>query len=392
MWQDIKNIYHLLVAVLANIIFDFPGKKLKVIGVTGTDGKTTTVYLIYHILNFSGFSASMVSSIAATIKDKEYDTGFHVTTPSPLALQKFLREAKKQGTDYFVLEVTSHALDQNRVWGIPFMIGVVTNITSEHLDYHKTYEEYLKTKKRLLRIAQTAVVNRDDQSYAYLSDLEKEKGSKNWVPYGIYKNSINLTNLPGDFNKYNASAAIEVCKLLGIEESKIAKAIKSFELPLGRLDYIYSKEFKVMIDFAHTPNAFLKLLSFLRPLVQGRIIHVFGSAGERDKSKRPVMGKIASDFANIIVLTAEDPRRESVDKIIAGIESGIKNPVVQILKIPDRKKAISRAIEIAKLGDLVLLTGKAHEKSMNYGHGEEPWDEYEEVQKSLVLRGESEAA
>ena len=387
MWQDIKNIYHLIIAVLANIIFSFPSKKLKVIGVTGTDGKTTTVYLIYHILSASGFNVSMVSSISAIIKDKEYDTGFHVTTPSSFALQSFLRKAKREGSEYFVLETTSHALDQNRVWGIPFKVGVVTNITSEHLDYHKTYEEYLETKKKLLRIAQTAVVNRDDQSYAYLSDLEKEKGSKNWITYGVYKNSIDLTNLPGDFNKYNASAAIAACKLLGASESQINKAIESFKLPLGRLDYVYSKDFKVIIDFAHTPNAFFKILSFLRPLVEGIIIHVFGAAGERDKSKRPTMGKIASDFANIIILTAEDSRRESVEKIINEIEGGIKNPASKIYKFPNRRKAIKKAINMAEEGDLILITGKAHEKSINLGHGEEPWDEYEAVNDALSGRG-----
>lgn len=391
MWQRIKNIYHLFIAVSSNVIFGFPGKKLKVIGVTGTDGKTTTVYLIDHILETAGYKAAMVSSIGARINRKEFDTGFHVTTPSSFSLQKFLKKAKKAGTEYFVLETTSHALDQNRVWGIPFKIGVVTNVTSEHLDYHKTYEDYLKTKKKLLKLAEIAVVNRDDSSFTYFSDLKKEKKGK-WTEYGKLKKSVSASSLPGEFNRYNASAAITVCKLLGVEESSIKEALKSFELPIGRLDFVYSKDFKVMIDFAHTPNAFEKLLSFLRPLTDGRIIHVFGSAGERDKTKRKTMGGISSNFSNIIILTSEDSRRENPEKIIEEIESGIKNPVTKLYKIPDRKKAIKKAIQIAKTGDLVLLTGKAHEKSMNMGHGEEPWDEYEEVQKNLVKIGEKEAA
>lgn len=392
MWQKVKNIYHLLIAILANLIFGFPAKKLKVIGVTGTDGKTTTVYLIDHILETAHFKTSMVSSIGARINRKEFDTGFHVTTPSSMSLQKFLRKAKKEHTEYFVLETTSHALDQNRVWGIPFKIGVVTNVTSEHLDYHKTYEDYLRAKKKLVKLAEFAVVNKDDASYALLSDLRKEKEKGKWVSYGKPKKFFDTSSLPGEFNKYNASAAIEVCRILGVEDKVIRRAIESFELPLGRLDYVYSKDFKIMIDFAHTPNAFEKLLSFLRPLIEGRIIHVFGSAGERDKSKRGPMGEISSNFSNIIILTSEDPRRESPNKIIKEIQAGIKNPVTEIFKIPDRRRAIKKAIEIVRPGDLVLLTGKAHEKSMNNGRGEEPWDEYEEVQKALVLKGEGESA
>jgi UDP-N-acetylmuramoyl-L-alanyl-D-glutamate--2,6-diaminopimelate ligase len=391
MWQKIKNIYHLLVAVFANIIFGFPGKKLKVIGVTGTDGKTTTVYLIDHILETAGFKVSMVSSIGARINRKEFDTGFHVTTPSSFSLQRFFKKALNESSEYFVLETTSHALDQNRVWGIPFKIGVVTNVTSEHLDYHKTYEEYLKTKKKLIEIAEFAVVNKDDISYTYFSDLEKKKGNGKWIAYGKPEKKFQSSSLPGEFNKYNASAAIEVARILKIPEKIIKKAIDSFELPLGRLDYVYSKDYKVMIDFAHTSNAFEKLLSFLRPLVEGRIIHIFGSAGERDKSKRKDMGEISSNYANIIILTSEDPRREDPNKIIDEIRSGIKNPVTQILEIPDRRKAIKKAINMAKTGDLVLFTGKAHEKSMNYGRGEEPWDEYEEVQKVLVSKGEADS-
>lgn len=388
MLQKIKNIYHLFLAILANVLYGWPSKKLKVIGVTGTDGKTTTVYLIYHLLKSAGFKVAMVSSIGATVNDKMYDTGFHVTTPSSFSLQKFFKEAKKQNVDYFVLEVTSHALDQNRAWGVPFKVGVLTNITNEHLDYHKTYEEYLKTKRKLLKMAQTAVVNKDDGSYTYLADLEKEKGSKNWITYGMPQNlKFALEKLSSTFNKYNALAAVAVCELLKIKDADIKKGIESFVLPPGRMDFVYAKDFKIMIDFAHTPNAFLQLLSFLRPLTGGRIIHVFSCAGERDKTKRPEMGKISSDFANIIILTSEDPRRESVEKINNEIMGGIKNPVTQILKIADRQKAIDRAIGMAKAEDLVLLTGKAHEKSINLGHGEEQWDEYEAVKKALEKKG-----
>lgn len=375
MWQDIKNIYHLCVAILANIIYGFPGRKLKIIGVTGTDGKTTTVHLIYHILKNSNKKVSMLSSIEVLINGKSFDTGFHVTTPSSISLQRFLKKAKDSGSQYFVLEVTSHALDQNRVWGIPFYAGVLTNITSEHLDYHETYDEYLKTKVRLLTSAKKAVINARDKSYQKVSELLKSD-KRDYIAYESY----------GDFNEQNFTAAKTVCNLLGVSENKIKNSIKTFSLPKGRLDYVYNKKFSVVIDFAHTPNAFEQVLSYLRKKVKGKIIHVFGAAGERDHLKRPEMGKASEAYSDKIVLTSEDPRSEDPEKINEQIRSGIKN-LDKVHSIVDREEAIGFAIKNAKKGDLVLATGKAHEKSMNLGHGEEPWDEYEAVKKALEKRG-----
>ncbi len=384
MWQDLKNIYHLLVASLANIYYGFPSRKFIVIGVTGTDGKTTTTSLIYHMLRTAGKKALMISSVGAIINGKEYDVGFHVTTPSSFALQKFLKQASDAGLKYLVLETTSHALDQYRVFGIHFNVGVLTNITHEHLDYHKTYGEYVNTKLKLLVASDTAIVNRDDGSYAFVSKVSKLK------TYGLKKDAdINPYNFPftttlfGEFNKYNVLAAVSVCKALGIENNKIRNGIKSFKPPKGREDIVYKNSFSVMIDFAHTPNAFEVVLRDLRRAnVKARIIHVFGSAGARDATKRPLMGQASAKYADIVILTAEDPRREPIEKIVNEIESGIKNKK-KVLKIYDRKKAIFEAIKIAKKGDLVLITGKSHEKSMNYGHGEEPWDEYETVRSAL---------
>ena len=396
MWQGIKNIYHLGIAILANIFYDFPSRKLRVIGVTGTDGKTTTVSLIYHILNSAGLKTSMVTSIGAVISGKKYDIGFHVTTPSSFAIQKFFKKALDTGSKFLVLETTSHALDQYRVFGIEFEIGVLTNVTHEHLDYHKTYENYLKTKVELLKMSKKAIVNRDDESFHQISNF-KFLISK-LVTYGIKKNAdINpenfkfRTDLIGEFNKYNILAAIAACKQLGISDNDIKTGIESFVPPLGREEVVYKKDFTVMIDFAHTPNAFEQILSAIKPSIKGRLIHVFGSAGQRDASKRPLMGKASSKYSDIIILTSEDPRSESVDKIMDGIASGIENSQseyrnskqIQILKIPNRKKAIEAAIRMAEKGDFVIMTGKSHEKSMNYGHGEIPWDEYEVVRRAI---------
>ncbi|EKD85941.1 MAG: UDP-N-acetylmuramoylalanyl-D-glutamate-2,6-diaminopimelate ligase [uncultured bacterium] len=394
MFQKVKNIYHLINAILVNIIFFFPGRKMFVIGVTGTDGKTTTANLIYHILRENRISSSMLTSIGANVGDKKYETGFHVTTPTPFYLQSILKKAVRAKSKYFVMEVTSHALDQHRDWGVPFKIGVLTNITSEHLDYHKTYDNYLKTKEKLLIKADVAIVNRDDGSYTMLSDAKNTKSSKNWITYGMSETAdVNPANfkiesrvLLGDFSKLNALAAVSCARLLGITDAQIKDAIKTFRMPLGRLDFVYDGKFAVVIDFAHTPNAFEQLLSALRQEIKGRLIHVFGSAGERDHAKRPFMGETSSKYSDILILTAEDPRSEDVNKIIEEIHGGIKKKDAKVFTMPDRREAINAAIEMAGEGDLVLITGKSHEKTMNFGKEELPWDEYAVIKNALDTR------
>jgi len=394
MWQGIKNIYHLAVAVLANLVYFFPSRGMKVIAVTGTDGKTTTVNLIYHILKSSGAKVSMISSINAVIEGKAYDTEFHRTTPTSFSLQGFFRKARNKKSEYFVLEVTSHAIDQHRIAGIPITVGVLTNVTNEHLDYHKTYDSYLKTKSKLLKKAKICIANSDDSSYAFLADVKSQKAQENWITYGLSESSdynkdtfdIKQTNLLGEFNEYNVLASVAACKALGLKEEVIKKAIKNFHLPIGRADYVYQEDFSVMIDFAHTSNASEQILKAVRPTVKGSLIHVFGSAGERDALKRPFLGEVSSQYCDIIILTAEDPRTEDVNKIIAEIEVGIKKDKCEVIRIPDRKEAIQAAIQMAKKDDLVLITGKSQEGSMNYGQGEEPWDEYEMVKEALDAR------
>jgi len=397
MWQEIKNIYHLGIAILANLFYGFPSRKLRVVGVTGTDGKTTTTSLIYRILNTAGLNASMVTSVGAVIDGKKYDVGFHVTTPSPFAVQRFIKKAVDSGSKFLVLETTSHALDQYRVFGTRFEIGVLTNVTHEHLDYHKTYENYVKTKAKLLKMSKIAIVNKDDESYALLNSKFRIQNSK-LRTYGMREDAdINpqafpfKTNLIGEFNKYNILAAISVCKALGIPEDAIRKGIENFVAPFGREEIIYNKDFTVMIDFAHTPNAFDQILKSVRPMVKGKLIHVFGSAGLRDISKRPIMGKISSQYSDVIILTSEDPRSEKISKIMNDIFSGIQNSkfkIQNLLRIEDRQKAIETAIKMAKKGDFVIMTGKSHEKSMNYGHGEVPWDEFASAKDALKKRYE----
>ncbi len=412
MWQWIKNQYHLATALLANIYYRFPSRKLVVIGVTGTDGKTTTVSLIYHILKTSKKKASMISSVGAIIGGKEYDVGFHVTNPASWPLQGFIKKAS-QVSDYLVLEVTSHGLDQFRVYGIEFTIGVITNVTHEHLDYHKTYENYVKTKAKLLKMSEVAIVNNDDESYKLIrakfpSARAQDEGkvlasrrsgqSSKFIAYGMSENAdVNpkvfpfKTKLIGAFNTYNCLAAIAVCRQLGISDADIRKGLETFEAPIGREEVVYKNDFTVMVDFAHTPNSFEQVLSALRPLVKKRIIHVFGSAGLRDFTKRPKMGSISAKYADVVILTSEDPRTETIESIMKDIQSGIADAEKRkkegtLLILPDRQEAITTAVSMAQKGDLVITTGKAHEKSMNYGRGEEPWDEFEAVKKALKMR------
>ncbi|HET9946671.1 MAG TPA: UDP-N-acetylmuramoyl-L-alanyl-D-glutamate--2,6-diaminopimelate ligase, partial [Patescibacteria group bacterium] len=377
------------IAFLANLYYQFPSKNLTVIGVTGTDGKTTTTNLIYHILHTAGLPVSMVSTVGAVIHGQHSDTGFHVTTPSSFAVQKFMkRSLSGNEKQYMVLEVTSHSLDQQRVWGIPFEIGVLTNITHEHLDYHKTYENYVKTKAKLLQKAKVAIINIDDISYPLLSSLI----SKKIITYGIKKKADVMpktlpytSSMEGGFQQYNELAAISVAMELGISDKIIKKALSTFALPKGRLEVVYDKDFTIIVDFAHTPNAFAQLLPVLKKQAKGRLIHVFGSAGQRDASKRPEMGRVSSEFADVSIVTAEDPRKEKIKDIAAAILSGMKKKN-EVLVIEDRKQAIKKAISLAKKGDIVVLTGKGHEKSMNYGKGEIAWDEFLVVKEAIKKR------
>lgn len=384
--QEIKNIYHLLQAILANICYGFPSRRLKVIGVTGTDGKTTTTHLIYHLLRTAGKKVSMVSSVYAKIGEKEFDTGFHVTTPDVFPLQKLLSDSVKNGDEYFVLETTSHALYQNRVFGIKYELGVLTNVTHEHLDMHRTPEEYTKIKLGLLKRAKYAVANEDDESYkklkAQISNLKSKLftyGSKN---FNILKD---FEELP-EFNKYNYLAAFIACKVLGIDKEKILNVMKTFQLPRGRYEVIATKPITAIIDFAHTPNGIYEILKEVkkRYVKKGsKLIHVFGSAGKRDKTKRPAMGEASGAYADFVILTEEDYRDENPIKICNEIAKGIKKKGTPYSIVIDRAEAVKKAIQIAKKGDVVIATGKGHEKTLCRGNKEYEWDEKEVLMEAL---------
>lgn len=404
MLQTAKNVSHFLIGSLSTFYFRFPARHLTIIGVTGTDGKTTTTHLIHHILKTAGKKAAMISSVYAEIGGKRYDTGFHVTTPDPADIQRYLRQAVDAGEKYFVLETTSHALAQNRVSGIDFTVAVVTNITHEHLDYHKTYREYLQTKEKLLKRAKIAIVNKDDTSFTHFGTWSNRQ-----ITYAVRKTADFTphtfpftSSLPGEYNRYNCLAAIAVCSALGIKKHIIRNALATFRGVKGRLEKVSNKAGRILIiDFAHTPNALEQILTTVRKMTRKKIIVIFGCAGLRDRTKRPLMGGIAAKRADYIILTAEDPRTEDVRDIIDQIASGCMKEKAQeadkrdkkihllggktyFWRIPDRQEAVNFAIRrLSKKGDLVLLCGKSHEQSMCYGTTEYPWDEKKAVEKAL---------
>ena len=399
--------YHLPKAILASWIYGNPGRDLEIIGVTGTDGKTTTSTMIYHILKTAGKKVALISTVDAKVGRKNIKTGFHVTSPNPFALQALLRRMRSQKIRYVVLEVTSHGLDQFRIYPIKPKIAVLTNITHEHLDYHHTFKAYQTAKLKLFKSAQHAVINKDLKVFNYINaqlpkvlfstySLQAESQIKpEQVEYLADKTTFKLGNttymlpLTGEYNLYNALAALSTALLLDIGPSDIKRALASFKGVKGRLEEVENNRgIHAYVDFAHNPNALESVLTNLRSKLEGKqkLIVIFGAAGLRDASKRPLMGRVAADLADLIVLTSEDPRVERAEDIAKDIIKGIppkkrKNVTVEI----DRTKAIDLAInQLAQRGDWVVACGKGHEESMNMdGFTETPWSDHEAMQSAL---------
>lgn len=362
----INYCWHLPKAILANILYGFPGRELKAVGVTGTDGKTTTVNMIYQILKDAKRKVSMVSTINSP--------GLHVTSPDPFTVQKLLREAVQKGSEYIILEVTSHAIDQFRFWGIKFDVGVITNITHEHLDYHKSFKNYVNVKLKLLKMARIAVANQNLNIPNALTFNKKLK--------------LKL-KIPGDYNMENALAAMAVANVLGVDQQIARKSIENFQGLPGRMEEVKnSRGIKIIIDFAHTPNGLENVLTTLKSQTKGRLISLIGCEGKRDISKRRMMGEIAQKIADEVIVTAVDPRGqlEAINRqIIKGAKKNGAKEGQNLFVIDDRKSAIEFAIRhLAKKGDLVGIFGKGHERSMNLdGKREIPWSDKETVWEIL---------
>lgn len=397
--QALKNLYHLAQAVSANIRYGFPSRKLKIIGVTGTDGKTTTTQLIVRIFEEAGYKVAMASTINFKIGAKEWVNSSKYTTMAAFSTQKFLRQAADEGCEYAVLETGSHALDQYRVWGIRYAVAVVTNITREHLDYHKTMEAYRKAKKRLFDQADSAVVNLDMENpdeFLRGDHVQKITYSTQDALAQIAARDIELRldgstfkvgdrlfelSLPGAFNIENALAAIGAGVSQGIGLETMAEALKKVTGVPGRMEKVPNERgLEILIDYAVTPNALEKLYSLvseMKPKGTSKVIAVLGACGDRDRGKRPIMGKIVSEHADVVILTNEDPYYEDPERILDEIAQGIvgRNENQDYFRIMDRREAIGKALKLAQEGDIVVITGKGAEESMAIAQKRIPWND-----------------
>ena len=414
-YLQVKNSREAL-AHLTAAWYGFPARRLIVIGVTGTDGKTTTVNLIHQILLAAGINAGLISTVNAVIGTQTLDTGFHVTTPEAVDVQRYLAQMIEEGITHVVLEATSHGLAQRRVAACEFDMAVITNITHEHLDYHGDYQEYLDAKAELFRLLEiskeknipykkVAILNEDDISYPALNEIVGKTGVK-MVDYGIndtadyqahkiQQTSAGLTftvetagykvdfqsSLMGDYNVSNCLAALTLCiEGLDIDWQDAVKGIKNLKGIPGRMEYLdLGQKFSVIVDFAHTPNALSRALTASRELTSKKVITVFGSAGLRDKEKRKLMAEISAELADITILTAEDPRTESLDGILQEMAEGMisKGGIEgeNFWRVRDRGGAIRFALELANPEDVVIVCGKGHEQSMCFEETEYPWDD-----------------
>lgn len=430
MVQESKNILiHLPKSLFYNLKYGFPSKKLTLIGITGTDGKTTTCTLINEILKQSGLKTGLISTIGAKIGDKEINTGFHTTTPDPSLLQKIFADMVKAGVTHVVCEVTSHALDQYRFGGCEFEVSGITNISHEHLDYHKNMASYIKAKAKIFSISKNAVLNKDDQSFEIYknqikipfktfsikknSDYQAQKIKLNKDLLSFHVNGQKFTTDSNyEYQVYNILLAIAICYKLGIKSEIIQQVIKHFPETKGRREEIQNDfKFKTIIDFAHTPSALESSISSLKKTNKGNIIVIFGATGGRDKSKRPMMGEIVSRLANIALITSDDTRNEKIESINKQIISGIdpkkselidyqeiknKKQVQKVLElskkkfiyfnIPSRQDAFNLAIKLAQPEDVVITCGKGHEITILHGHTEYPWSEAEAFRTAFRLR------
>ena len=393
--------YHYAQSVVSGLVYKFPGRKLHVIGVTGTNGKSTTCFMIWQMLNHSGRKAGLMTTIAWGV-DKIKPELNHMTTSDSFTLNRRIREIADSGAEYLVLEITSHALAEFRILNIPIEIAVFTNLTHEHLDYHKTIAKYRAAKGKLIKKADFSILNADDSSCGYY-----QKIAKDYTTYGIKKGrnraeNIKLspsgvkyslgdikitTNLPGEFNVYNSLAAALVGQKLGLTNQEISSGIKSLESVEGRMTIIdEGQPFKVIVDYAHAPDALEKVFSSLGNH-RGRIISVHGGAGRRDPSTRPIRGEILAKYSDIVIITEDDSRDEDPNLIAAGfIEGATKagKTLDQNLFIElNREKAIKQALDLAKKDDVILILGKGHEKTILRADGPHPFEDIKVAQKIL---------
>jgi UDP-N-acetylmuramoyl-L-alanyl-D-glutamate--2,6-diaminopimelate ligase len=405
---------HLAEAMLLNILNGFPARGLKVIGVTGTNGKTTTSFLVHRMLHEAGYKVGLMTTVGYGAGADITPQIHHMTNVSVPELMKRLKWMKAQGVEWLVLETTSHGLAQHRVWGVPYSIAAMTNVTHDHLTYHRTFERYRDAKRLMFKMAnhnkrglRTGVINADDPSAElFASDIASP------ILYGIDKGDIRAQDIqlaadgvsyrttiagenyhihcqiPGSFNVSNSLAAACVGHAAGLSKAQIETGIAALEGVEGRMTTIAAgQDFTVIVDYAHTPDSFEKLFKDMKPVVKGKLIVLFGSLGQGDKDKRPLQGQLAGQYADEVIICEEDDRQEDgqaiLDEIAAGAEAVGKVRDKDLFLVHDRPEAINFAVRRAVKGDTVLLLGKGHEKTIEHADGEHPWDEAGTARKAL---------
>ncbi len=408
---------HKIRGVAAAYWYGFPARKMIIIGVTGTKGKTTTSTLIAKIIEAAGYKVGLLTTVAFKIGDKEWPNETNMGTLPPFQLQKLIKEMAEAGCQYAVIETTSHSLAQSRTYGIDYQVAVFTNLSHDHLDYHKTFDEYREAKgKMFARHPALSVVNMDDKAAQYFVAFPAEQKLR----YGLEKKAdvtakkimydatatssqftlitpkgetTIRTTLPGRFNVYNIMAAASAAVGLGIGLPTIRTAIEQLASVPGRMERVDAGQpFTVIVDYAHTPDSFEKIYETLRPATRGKIIHVFGATGDRDRTKRPIMGAIAGRNADIIIVTDEEPYTEDPIKIIDEVAKGVPRGVSKdhhivegqnFFKIIDRREAIAKAVSLAKKGDVVLITGMGALTQRTVGTKHLPWKDQAVAREEL---------
>ncbi len=414
--NPLRLLYHKVLAVTAAVYYGFPAKKLNVIAVTGTKGKTTTTNLIAGILTEAGYKVGMTSTINFQVGDSRWSNLTKITTLGPFFLQKILRKMVNEGCSHAVLEVSSHAINQNRVWGINIDTAVLTNVGEDHLEYHGGFQNYLRTKgllfERLNRadrkpgIYKNAVLNKDDSNFLYFDQfLVDRKYTYGMSGSTVYATNLQLTpagsvftlnvpnnkieiqlKLPGKFNVYNALAAATVALACNINLALIKTALEKASAIPGRFETIdCGQKFTIVVDYAHTTDSLEKLLSLYKDLTKGKVYVVFGATGGgRDKAKRPKMGAVADKFADYVIVTDDDPYEESEWGIIEQVAKGVKRvDGDRFWKIPSRLEAIKLALSLACEGDTVVIAGKGSEEIQMINGHRIPWDDRKIVREIL---------
>ncbi|MDH4358449.1 MAG: UDP-N-acetylmuramoyl-L-alanyl-D-glutamate--2,6-diaminopimelate ligase [Candidatus Berkelbacteria bacterium] len=409
---------HKLRGALAFYLYGMPSRRMRIIGVTGTNGKTTTCHLIAKILEEADQKVGMATTTTFKVDTKEWKNTTNMTSISPFGLQRLLRKMVNTGCNYAVVETTSHAISQYRNWGIKYYVAVLTNITHDHLDYHGSFDGYVETKARIFKTKpRVTVINLDDPSaekfvhfpcgqiltYSQTkrADVTARKilpspdGSIFTLVLPTVQNTISL-KLPGGFNISNALAAAAACYGLGIGADVIKRGLEKLSQVPGRMEMVKTGQgFTVIVDYAHTPDALEKVYSTLRQATRGRMIAVLGACGDRDKTKRPIMGAIAGHFSDIVVVTDEEPYAENPDEIIEQVAKGVpkgtkKRSMVlgeNFFKVSDRRQGIRKALELAQRNDVVVVTGMGAQEFRVVGKSHLLWNDRKVIEEELSKLG-----